>query len=31
MNVETIRRGRRELEEELQNRPTDHIRMEGGG
>lgn len=31
MDVETIRRGRRELEEDLSNRPTDRIRLEGGG
>lgn len=31
MDVETIRRGRRELEEDLQNRPTDRVRQEGGG
>ena len=31
MDVETIRRGRRELEEDLPNRPTDRIRLEGGG
>ncbi len=31
MDVETIRRGRRELEEDLQDRPTERIRLEGGG
>lgn len=31
MDVETIRRGRRELEEDLQNRPAEGIRLEGGG
>ena len=31
MDVETIRRGRRELEGDLQNRPTDRVRQEGGG
>ena len=31
MDVETIRRGRRELDEDLENRPTDRIREEGGG
>lgn len=31
MDVETIRRGRRELEGELQNRPVERIRLEGGG
>ena len=31
MDVETIRRGRRELEEDLQNRPTERIRLEGAG
>lgn len=31
MNVETIRRGRRELEAELADRPTDRVRLPGGG
>ena len=31
MDVETIRRGRRELDEELIDRPSDHIRVEGSG
>jgi hypothetical protein len=31
MNVETIRRGRRELEESLAERPTDRVRLPGGG
>jgi len=31
MDVETIRRGRRELDEDLNNRPDDRIREEGGG
>jgi hypothetical protein len=31
MNIETIRRGRRELEDDLQGRPIDRIRLEGGG
>jgi hypothetical protein len=31
MDVETIRRGRRELDEELVNRPAERIRQEGGG
>ena len=31
MDVETIRRGRRELDEDLANRPTDRTRVEGGG
>ena len=31
MNVETIRRGRRELDDDLQTRPTDRIREAGGG
>ena len=31
MNVETIRRGRRELEDDLEDRPADRIRWEGGG
>lgn len=31
MNVETIRRGRRELEDDLRDRPDDRVRLEGGG
>jgi hypothetical protein len=31
MNVETIRRGRRELEADLADRPTDRVRLPGGG
>jgi len=31
MNVETIRRGREELENDLQDRPRDRVRLEGGG
>ncbi len=31
LNVETIRRGRQELENDLEDRPTDRIRLEGGG
>lgn len=31
MDVETLRRGRRELDEELVNRPAERIRQEGGG
>jgi hypothetical protein len=31
MDVETIRRGRRELDAELINRPVDRVRHEGGG
>jgi hypothetical protein len=31
MNVETIRRGRRELETDLADRPTDRVRLAGGG
>ena len=31
MDVETIRRGRRELDEELANRPFEGVRQEGGG
>ena len=31
MNVETIRRGRRELEASLEGRPKDRVRLEGGG
>jgi len=31
MDVETIRRGRRELDEELSSRPAEGVRQEGGG
>lgn len=31
LDVETIRRGRRELDGELAERPTDHSRLPGGG
>jgi hypothetical protein len=31
MDVETIRRGRRELDENLEPCPTDRVREEGGG
>lgn len=31
LHVETIRRGRRELEEELEGRPVDRVRLPGGG
>jgi hypothetical protein len=31
MNVETIRRGRRELEADLADRPPDRVRLPGGG
>lgn len=31
LDVETIRRGRRELEAELAERPTEHVRLPGGG
>jgi Mn-dependent DtxR family transcriptional regulator len=31
LNVETIRRGREELEHELQDRPADRIRLPGAG
>jgi hypothetical protein len=31
MHVETIRRGRRELDEDLDGRPVDRIRLAGGG
>ncbi len=31
MNVETIRRGRRELESSLEDRPVERVRLEGGG
>jgi uncharacterized protein with PhoU and TrkA domain len=31
MNVETIRRGRRELDALLEDRPTQRVRLEGGG
>jgi hypothetical protein len=31
MNVDTIRRGRMELEEDLANRPSDRVRLPGAG
>ena len=31
LNVNTISRGRQELGNELQERPTDRVRLEGGG
>jgi hypothetical protein len=31
MNVETIRRGRRELDDSLRGRPSDRVRLPGGG
>jgi uncharacterized protein with PhoU and TrkA domain len=31
MDVETIRRGRREIDDDLQSRPTDRVRVKGGG
>ena len=31
LNVETIRRGRQELENDLGARPTNRVRVEGGG
>ena len=31
MHVDTIRRGRRELDSELQDRPTERVRLPGGG
>lgn len=31
LNVETIRRGRQELENDLQDRPVDRVRLEGAG
>src|ERR1700678_3399502 len=31
MNVETIRRGRTELENDLRDRPIGRVRLEGGG
>ena len=31
LNVETIRRGRREMGEQLANRPVERIRVAGGG
>jgi hypothetical protein len=31
MNVETIRRGRRELDASLEGRPKERVRVEGGG
>ncbi len=31
LHPETIRRGRDELNDELRDRPTDHVRLPGGG
>lgn len=31
MHVETIRRGRHELDDSLQDRPVERVRLEGGG
>jgi hypothetical protein len=31
LSVETIRRGREELENDLEDRPADRVRLEGGG
>jgi hypothetical protein len=31
LNAETIRRGRQELENELQDRPVERVRLEGAG
>lgn len=31
MDVETIRRGRREIDDDLQSRPSDRVRVKGGG
>jgi len=31
LHPETIRRGRDELDDELRDRPTDHVRLPGGG
>jgi hypothetical protein len=31
LHPETIRRGRDELDNELRDRPTDHVRLPGGG
>jgi hypothetical protein len=31
MHVDTIRRGRQELDDQLQDRPTDRVRLPGGG
>jgi hypothetical protein len=31
LNVNTISRGRKELNNELQERPTERVRVEGGG
>jgi hypothetical protein len=31
LNVNTISRGRKELNNELQERPSDRVRVEGGG
>lgn len=31
MNIETIRHGRREIDDDLQSRPVDRVRQVGGG
>lgn len=31
ISVETIRKGRKELDQDLKNRPTDRVRLPGGG
>lgn len=31
MHVDTIRRGRQELDDDLVDRPVDHVRLPGGG
>ena len=31
ININTIRRGRRELDADLEDRPTDRVRVSGGG
>jgi hypothetical protein len=31
MNIDTIRKGRQELSENLEGRPTDRVRLPGGG
>lgn len=31
MNIDTIRKGRRELSEDLEGRPTERVRLPGGG
>jgi hypothetical protein len=31
MHVDTIRRGRQELDDQLRTRPTDRVRLPGGG